>query len=388
MHPIHYIIFLWFGISHQSCTTYPLSGHIDMNDSAIKNMVYLIDPVDFQSLASSYRGHLIDSAAIDDQGHFFFKKMPQHTEKKLYLLTLQNTLKKYPLKLENDHPEHFNYLPFVYMSSGRVSISSSAKQYFKDAMIQGTIDDNKDVMYLIHKRMELWNMFQQSLKSDLETFLIDNEKARFQFQQGLMASVPDEQGVLLSALALRWAAPNHDYERIPELVRETCQKVQKSDPKHPWTVQVCALSRSLPLSAGLTFPDVALPLSNGDTVQLFSILGEKITLIDFWASWFAPCRKENREVLVSLWEKYHPEGFQIIGHALDASEKGWKNAVAKDGAHRWLHSSYLQGDISPLMEQLKLTTIPCNYIMNKQGTILAKNLHGEDLNVWLKKYFE
>jgi thiol-disulfide isomerase/thioredoxin len=365
-----------------------VSGTIQMNDGNKKSVVYLIDPSDFHSLATSYRGKLIDSAVIDKKGRFFFKQMPEHSEKKLYLLTLQNLNEKYPQKLENDHPDHSNYLPFIFQSSSRISITSSAKHFLKDASMSGSVEENKYVIQLSQKRIDLWNHYQNSLQSDLESFLIENEKALFHFQKSLTTSVSDQQDVLVRSLALRWASPSSDYERIPELVRETCQKVLLSDPDHPWTAQICALSGNLPLSPGQTFPDSQLPVLDGDTVNLYSLLGTKITLIDFWASWCAPCRKENKEVLVPLWDTYHKSGFQIIGHALDSSEKGWKNAIEKDGADRWVHTSYLQGDISPLMDVLKITTIPSNYLVDKNGTILAKNLHGEELKNWLINYLE
>lgn len=387
-----YSVFFFWGILWticlQSCTSYPVSGTLQMNDSSKKSTVYLIDPHDFQSLASSYRGKLIDSAVIDSKGRFFFRKMPIHDNKKLYLLTLQNLNEKYAQKLDNDSPEYSNYIPFIFDSSSKISITSSAKQFLNDADIGGSVEENKYVMELIQNRMEFWNLYQSSLKSDLETYLIENEKALFHYQKSLVNSVSDPQGVLIRALALRWASPSHDYERIPELVSETCQKVLLTDPDHPWTAQICAVSGSLPLTTGQTIPDTHLPVLQGDTVKLYSLLGEKITLIDFWASWCAPCRKENKQVLVPLWDTYHKSGFQILGHALDSSEKGWKNAIEKDGADRWIHTSYLQGDISPLMDKLKITTIPSNYIVDKNGIILAKNLHGEELKNWLKQYLE
>ncbi|MCB9298479.1 MAG: hypothetical protein H6559_36010 [Lewinellaceae bacterium] len=80
-----------------------------------------------------------------------------------------------------------------------------------------------------------------------------------------------------------------------------------------------------------------------------------------------PCRRENQDVLAPLWDKYHEKGFQVIGYALDGSERTWKGAIEKDGAHRWLHASHLRGDDAPVMEALRLQTIPANFLLDAKG---------------------
>ena len=59
------------------------------------------------------------------------------------------------------------------------------------------------------------------------------------------------------------------------------------------------------------------------------------------------------------------------------------NAIKRDGADRWSHASHLEGDTSPFLELLKITTIPAYYILDKDGVILAKNLHGKELEEWV-----
>jgi thiol-disulfide isomerase/thioredoxin len=129
-------------------------------------------------------------------------------------------------------------------------------------------------------------------------------------------------------------------------------------------------------------------MRTGDTTGLYKLLGQRLTLLDLWASWCAPCRRENRNVLVSLWDDYHNRGFQIVGYALDSERNIWQAAIEKDGAGRWPHASHLQGDDAPLMQQLRLSTIPANLLLNEQGVIVAKNLHGDALRAFVADYLK
>jgi len=381
--PVFYLLSLSIG-----CSQYPLSGHIDMSQSEMKPMLYLIDPISFGALVSSYEGKVIDSASIDDKGNFSFDKMPLFETTKMYMLTIQNPNEKYPTKLENDQIDKSNYIPFLYRNGENVTIHTRADHLLKDAVITGTTKQNEDIMHLIKNRYQLQKEFLKLEVEINESNLLEHEKALYNYQKALMASVANSSDVAIHALALRWVSPNGDYERIPELVKETCEKLKQYDLNHPWALQICKKSATLPLAHGDILPDYALPMMNRDTVSLHKLLGAKLTLIDLWASWCAPCRHENKSTLVPLWDEFHTDGFQIIAYALDASEKGWKNAIDKDGANRWPHASHLNGDDSPFFKTLKISTIPANYLIDEKGIILAKNLHGDELQNWVSDYMK
>ena len=125
-----------------------------------------------------------------------------------------------------------------------------------------------------------------------------------------------------------------------------------------------------------------------DTLAIYDIMGEQLTIIDLWASWCAPCRKENRKVLAPLWDAYHEKGFQIIGYGLESDRNAWIGAIAKDEADRWYHASELEGDDAPFLRRLRIQTIPANFILDTQGKVIAKNLHGEELVEFVKHYLD
>jgi thiol-disulfide isomerase/thioredoxin len=196
---------------------------------------------------------------------------------------------------------------------------------------------------------------------------------------------------LLPALtAIRWISPENDYERVPEFLVEQCKKWSLRHPEHPWVTQLCekAAPEALPVLVGGTIPNGGLPMTTGDTLNLYALLGKQLTLLDLWASWCAPCRKENREVLVPLWEEYQDQGFQIVGYALDGNEKQWKAAIRRDGADRWPQTSHLGWDDAPYLQALRIQTIPANFLVNGHGKVLAKNLHGEKLSSFIQEYFK
>ena len=117
----------------------------------------------------------------------------------------------------------------------------------------------------------------------------------------------------------------------------------------------------------------------GDILKLEDAMG-KITLIDFWASWCGPCRRENPNV-VAAYEKYHDKGFNIISVSLDKqnAEDKWKAAIEKDQMD-WFHISRLMHWQDPIAKMYNVTSIPSTFLLDENGTIIAKNLRGQALH--------
>lgn len=127
---------------------------------------------------------------------------------------------------------------------------------------------------------------------------------------------------------------------------------------------------------GQKAPDITGQTPEGEEIALSEVKG-KITLIDFWASWCGPCRRENPNV-VKLYEKYHTRGFNILGVSLDTDAGKWKQAITDDGLE-WSHVSDLKGWESTLSEPYAVTAIPHTVLIDEKGVIIAKNLRGREL---------
>lgn len=139
------------------------------------------------------------------------------------------------------------------------------------------------------------------------------------------------------------------------------------------------------LRVGAIAPELVLQTPEGDTIRLSDFRG-KITLIDFWASWCGPCRRENPNV-VRLYHKFHPKGFEIFGVSLDQNRERWIRAIQQDGLV-WKHGSDLKGWQSIAAQTYGVNAIPYTVLIDQNGRILAKGLRGKQLEAFLEQLFQ
>jgi len=136
------------------------------------------------------------------------------------------------------------------------------------------------------------------------------------------------------------------------------------------------------VQVGQPAPDFTMPTIDGKTITLSSLKG-KYVMLDFWASWCQPCRQENPNV-VKAYNKYKSRNFTIVGISLDKDAAAWKQAVIQDGL-TWTHGSELNDFESTTVRAYQVDQIPASFILDPQGKIIAKNLHGEELDSFLNK---
>ena len=106
-------------------------------------------------------------------------------------------------------------------------------------------------------------------------------------------------------------------------------------------------------------------------------------MIDFWASWCGPCRQSNPE-MVKIYQKFHPKGFEVLGVSLDKDMESWKKAIQEDKL-TWTHVSDLKYWESEVVSIYNIGGIPMTLLIDKNGIIVAKNLHGEQLEAAIQK---
>jgi len=127
---------------------------------------------------------------------------------------------------------------------------------------------------------------------------------------------------------------------------------------------------------GSILPDFTLTTPEGKPLSISSFKG-KVVLVDFWASWCGPCRKENPNV-VAIYKKLHAKGFDVYGVSLDDNKEKWLNAIKTDGLI-WNHASDLKGWDNQVAKQFGIDAIPFTILLDKEGKIIGKGLRGAEL---------
>ncbi|HPA86347.1 MAG TPA: TlpA disulfide reductase family protein [Bacteroidales bacterium] len=131
------------------------------------------------------------------------------------------------------------------------------------------------------------------------------------------------------------------------------------------------------VAIGQKAPDFTLNDPEGNPVSLYSKLGPKLLLVDFWAAWCGPCRRENPNV-VKVYNEFNKKGFDVFGVSLDQKKDDWVRAIADDKL-TWTHVSDLQYWNSAAAGLYAVNSIPANFLLDENGVIIAKNLREQAL---------
>ncbi|ARS35053.1 TlpA disulfide reductase family protein [Pontibacter actiniarum] len=268
------------------------------------------------------------------------------------------------------------------VDEGKIQVEADAKDINGTAKIEGSEDSrlfqqlNKLVNENRQKQMALEQQFIQAQQQGNDA---EMEKLRQQYlnmQQDVKNLIAQHPASVVSAFGTASLIdPVNDFAFADSMATLFNQNI----PNSKYTAMLNERLQPYRSTAiGQLAPDITLPTPSGETKSLSSLRG-KYVLVDFWASWCGPCRKENPNV-VKMYNKYKDKGkgFEIFGVSLDQSEDKWLAAIKKDNL-TWPHVSDLKGWESAAAQLYNVTAIPQTVLVDPEGKIIAKGLRGEEL---------
>ena len=205
------------------------------------------------------------------------------------------------------------------------------------------------------------------------------EKERQDYSVKMIEANPNSIASIIFAVDL-------DYEEYFETHKLLVEGVRKYEDNEYVSGYIAKFDAYKTTGIGAVAQDIDQPTPDGKNVKLSSLRGQYV-LIDFWAAWCRPCRGES-PTLIKAYNKYHKKGFTIYSVSLDDNKEDWVAAIEKDELSDWTHVSDLKGWKCEPAKAYGVSSIPANFLLDKEGKIVAKDLRGEDLLKKLEEIFK
>ena len=314
---------------------------------------------------------IIDSVILDENGNFEFTN---YTPK----------IGFYRIKT-NDK----NFAMLVLDSADKVTITGSVKDLGNTFKVEGSSETTIFIEYnnLSKSRDIKLDSLNKAFQLLIETNKMDSKRmdSLSAIFEGPYNSIINQSNTLMvdkiskntnmysSIMAIQALDP----DKYSDLYKSLDAGLSKKFPNDKNVIMFHeVVERMLSTNIGQFAPEISLPSPDGKEIALSSLKG-KLVLIDFWASWCGPCRKEMPNV-IKIYSKFKNKGFEIYGVSLDQDKEKWMEAITKDGIN-WPQVSDLKYWDNVAARIYNVQGIPYTVLIDKDGKIIAKNLRGQEL---------
>lgn len=327
----------------------------------------------------SQKPQVIDSTVVDDKGNFVFNSAAptlgfyriKITDRSFGMLVLDSSDK---VTITGDAKDLGN----TYKVTGSPETSLFLEYNEMNKVFQGENDSLKAVFQAAMQSVRMDSLRMDSISKVYEPpYLAMRER----FTDKLAEKVRANANMFSSIMAIQPLDPDK-YSDVFKALDEGLGK------KYPENNNVRmfrqAVARLVAARTGVEAPDLDMETPQGGRLKLSSLRG-KVVMVDFWASWCGPCRKDMPHVK-EIYAKYKSKGFEILGVSLDREKKDWVEAIQKDGL-TWPQISDLKFWSSEAVGLYNIQAIPHTVLLDKEGKIIAKGLRGEELDKALESIF-
>lgn len=239
---------------------------------------------------------------------------------------------------------------YVFLEAGKVTVNLDTAKYYSNSTVQGSASNDLFAAYKKQRGVKIDEFIKQNPTSIVPAYVLYRD---------------------------------FSYRLSPEEIKAN---IALLDPSLQQSQYVTVLNELITVlntvSIGKKAPDFTSLTPEGKSISLAGQLG-KYLLVDFWAAWCGPCRRENPN-LVKAYQKYHEKGFDVLGVSLDKSKEDWVKAIKTDNLN-WAQVSDLAYWNSAAAKLYGVRAIPANVLIDPKGVIIARNLRGEELDKKLEE---